>query len=101
MNVAFPRFAFVAGLIFAAATFSSAAPAGVSAEQSQWLAKATRHEKAGWIYLHIEGGPRERGFQHGYLLAREIAEAVRVDRAQWLHDSGLDWSWLVAHTKGF
>ncbi len=74
---------------------------GLTTEQQQWLAQATRHEKAGWIYLHVEGGPRERGFQHGYLLAKEIAETLRVDRAQWLHDSGLEWSWLVANTKGF
>lgn len=33
---------------------------------------AYRYPKGGWIYLHIEGKPYERGFQHGYLLAREI-----------------------------
>ena len=101
MNVAFPRLAFVAGLILSAATVLSAAPDHLSAQQTQWLAKANRHEKAGWIYLHVEGGPRERGFQHGYLLAKEIGEILRVDRAQWLHDSGLDWAWLVKNTKGF
>jgi len=63
----------VAGLL-GAAPLAAAAPAGLSAEQTRWLAKASRHEKAGWTYLHIEGGPRERGFQHGYLLAKEIAE---------------------------
>jgi len=70
-------------------------------QQQQWLAKAQRHDKAGWIYLHIEGGPRERGYQHGYLLAREIAEGLRVTAAQWTHDSSFDWPWLVANTKGF
>jgi hypothetical protein len=29
---------------------------------------------AGWIYLHIEGKPYDRGYQHGYLMAREIPE---------------------------
>jgi hypothetical protein len=38
-------------------------------EQKSWLSKANRHEKNGWIYLHIEGAAKERGFQHGYLLA--------------------------------
>ena len=33
---------------------------------------AYRYPAAGWIYLHIEGQPYERGYQHGYLLAREI-----------------------------
>jgi hypothetical protein len=82
------------------APFASAA-ATLSAEQSQWLAKGHRHEKAGWIYLHVEGGPRERGFQHGYLLAKEIAEAIRVTAAQWEHDSSFDWAWLKQKTNGF
>ena len=45
-------------------------------EQRDWLRRAWRHEKHGWIYLHIEGEPRERGFQHGYLLAKEIAKRL-------------------------
>ena len=35
---------------------------------------AYRYPQAGWIYLHIEGAPYERGYQHGYLMAREIPE---------------------------
>jgi len=35
---------------------------------------AYRYPSAGWIYLHIEGQPYERGYQHGYLMAREIPE---------------------------
>ena len=33
--------------------------------ESEWLAKGYRYDKNGWIYLHIEGGPFERGFQRG------------------------------------
>ena len=35
---------------------------------------AYRYPQAGWIYLHIEGKPYERGYQHGFLMAREIPE---------------------------
>ncbi len=35
---------------------------------------AYRYPAAGWIYLHIEGRPYERGYQHGHLMAREIPE---------------------------
>jgi hypothetical protein len=35
---------------------------------------AYRYPAAGWIYLHIEGKPYERGYQHGYLMAKEIPE---------------------------
>jgi hypothetical protein len=68
-------------------------------EQKAWLARAHRHEKHGWIYLHIEGQPRERGFQHGCLLAAEIREALRVTKAEWEYESGMDWTWLVEKAK--
>ena len=35
---------------------------------------AYRYPSAGWIYLHLEGQPYERGYQHGHLMAREIPE---------------------------
>jgi hypothetical protein len=35
---------------------------------------AYRYPAAGWIYLHIEGQPYDRGYQHGFLMAREIPE---------------------------
>src|SRR5207302_2764556 len=36
-----------------------------------------RFPQAGWIVLHIEGQPYERGYQHGRLLAPEIAGYLR------------------------
>jgi len=72
-----------------------AAQAPLTPEQQAWLSKAKRFERAGWIYLHTEGEPRARGFQHGYLLAKEIAEGLRVTRLGWEHDSAMDWPWLV------
>src|SRR5690349_1961498 len=38
---------------------------------------AYRYPQAGWIVLHIEGEPYERGYQHGRLLAREIADYAK------------------------
>jgi hypothetical protein len=38
---------------------------------------AYRYPQAGWIVLHIEGEPYERGYQHGRLLASEIAAHLR------------------------
>jgi hypothetical protein len=37
-----------------------------------------RYPQAGWIVLHIEGTPYERGFQHGRLMAPEIAGFIRA-----------------------
>jgi hypothetical protein len=36
------------------------------------LAKASREDKNGWIYLHLEGSPADIGYQHGYLIATEM-----------------------------
>jgi hypothetical protein len=68
-------------------------------EQKSWIAKAYRFEKSGWIYLHIEGTPEERGFQHGYLLANEIKEGVRSDAVEWNHETSLEWTWLVKEAR--
>jgi hypothetical protein len=43
----------------------------------QFFGPAYRYPQAGWIVLHVEGEPYERGVQHGRLLAPEIAANVR------------------------
>jgi hypothetical protein len=73
-----------------------AQPAGtLSAEQEALLAKGRLHDKEGWRYLHVEGSPRERGFQHGYLLAADIREGVRIQARVWEYESAMEWDWLV------
>jgi hypothetical protein len=58
-------------------------------EAVQTFGPAYRYPAAGWIYLHIEGQPYERGYQHGHLMAREIPEylercaAVLGDKDHW------------------
>ena len=41
----------------------------------------------GWIFVHLEGSPADIGFQHGFLLAPEIADAQRAIRLMLTHDS--------------
>ncbi len=43
----------------------------------QRVGPAFRYPQAGWIVLHIEGEPYERGVQHGKLLSPEIARHLR------------------------
>lgn len=38
----------------------------------QWCGPAYRFPQQGWIVIHIEGKPYERGYQYGTLLAKEI-----------------------------
>ena len=50
----------------------------VAIDESKLLEKGYRYDKNGWIYLHIEGKPFERGFQRGYLTANEIDEFLKT-----------------------
>src|SRR5438477_12306710 len=83
---------------FSALNCFASAPSPLSAEQQAGLSKAKRFERAGWIYLHTEGEPGARGFQHGYLLAKEIAEGLKLTRIGWEHQSAMEWSWLVGRS---
>ena len=56
--------------------------------------KGYRFERGGWIYVHLEGTPLEIGYQHGYLLAPEIAEAFATVRLEMTHDTGRDWDFF-------
>ena len=67
----------------------------LSQDQQKWLSKANRHEKNGWIYLHIEGSAKERGFQHGYLLSKEIKESIHIFSEIWKYQTAMKWSWYV------
>ncbi|MGF3553705.1 MAG: PQQ-binding-like beta-propeller repeat protein [Thermoplasmatota archaeon] len=39
--------------------------------------KGYRYNIQGWVYLHIEGEPYDRGYQYGYLAANEIIDMIQ------------------------
>jgi hypothetical protein len=86
---------FIAGILLLLALVAPAQTPNLTLDQRSWLAHAKRFERNGWTYLHAEGDAPTRGFQHGYLLAREIAETMRVHRTAWEYRSGVAWTWLV------
>lgn len=45
----------------------------------------------GWTYVHLEGSPSEIGFQHGWLLAAEIVDGLKVQQVEIEHDSERKW----------
>jgi hypothetical protein len=58
---------------------------------------AYRYPTGGWIYVHIEGQPYERGYQHGRLMAYEIGQYV--NRCAWhLNPSAKEHDWESART---
>ncbi len=83
------------GVWVAVCVAQSALAGTLSGEQKQCLAKARRFERHGWIYLHVEGEAKDRGFQHGYLLAPEITEGLRVTRTCWEYATAMTWPWVV------
>jgi len=59
------------------------------------LKKASRAaERAGWIQVHLEGAPSEIGFQHGYLLANEIADNFKAVSTEMAHEEKKDWAFF-------
>ncbi|MBU6400943.1 MAG: hypothetical protein KGS61_11535, partial [Verrucomicrobia bacterium] len=94
----FPKALVSAGPLAVLTITTCLATAAPTAEQRTWLQPAERHTRHGWIYLHIEGPPAQRGFQYGYRLAPEIAESLRAQRRLWEYSSGMDWHWLVARS---
>jgi len=54
-----------------------------------------RFDRNGWIYVHIEGAPYERGFQHGYLVAPELEEIIESMKYLTYWDTGKKWDFFV------
>jgi len=76
---------------FAAAN-PSANPSAIPADAR--LQKAYRFEQGGWTYVHLEGSPADIGFQHGYLLAPEIADALEAIKLFDTHQTQRDWEFF-------
>ncbi|HEX7458882.1 MAG TPA: hypothetical protein VF301_10630, partial [Ginsengibacter sp.] len=56
------------------------------------LAKASRENKNGWVYVHLEGSPSDIGYQHGYLLSDEIDTTLQMMGYFLEHETKKDWA---------
>jgi len=74
-------------------TLSAPLPTPVSRE-TRW-GKGYRFDRDGWVYVHIEGEPHERGYQHGYLVAPELHEILRSLRYLTYWNTGKEWEFFV------
>ncbi len=88
------------GFLVLGLTVSSSLAETQTATQEEVI-KATRYkngyrlDRNGWIYLHIEGTPYERGLQHGYLVASELAEIIQNMKYLTYWDTGKRWDFFV------
>ncbi len=81
--------------LLALAGFAAGAPAKVPGQpDAARLKKAFRKpSRNGWIFVHLEGSPAEIGYQHGFLLAPEIADHFKAVKLTLTHDSK-DWAFF-------
>jgi len=87
--------------VFALGLAIGVSSAGTQATTHKGTTKVTEYEKGyrfdknGWIYVHIEGEPYERGFQHGYLVASELDEILESLKYLTYWNTGKKWDFFV------
>ena len=84
-------------LVVAARQVAHASGTGVATQRGSSdsrLSKAYRFERGGWIYVHLEGVPHDVGYQHGFLLAPEIADAFASVSLNMTHSTQRDWEFF-------
>src|SRR5689334_6557835 len=84
------RTGLIAGVLLMGLAFSL-----ISRETDPRLKKAARSgERGGWIQVHLEGTPAEIGFQHGFLLANEIADNFKAISVEMTHEEKHPWAFF-------
>src|ERR1039458_1775022 len=78
-------------VLFASATFALAKQDATKPDEAR-LKPAHRFERNHWVYVHLEGSPADIGYQHGYLLAPEIADGVNTVRVVTTHNTKREWN---------
>ena len=71
-------FCIICFVLLAACGADAATKAPLTEKEKQWLKRASRTEKNGWIFLHIKGAAFERGFQRGYLTANQVEDFLKT-----------------------
>lgn len=69
-----------------------AVPPRAAAPNAALMKNASRFEQDRWVYVHLEGSPRQIGYQHGYLLAAEIQDAFHAVSFYDTHRTKRDWN---------
>src|SRR6202046_718967 len=81
------------GLVIASSSTVQAQESN-SASSDARLQKAYRFQQGGWTYVHLEGSSSEIGYQHGFLLAPEIADALDAIKLFDTHQTQRDWEFF-------
>ncbi len=93
------RYAALAFLIAAALALTACTPAPDKAESPSSAADprlqaSYREDRGGWAFVHLQGTPREVGFQHGWHLAAEIDDLLKTMAFYFPKAAGKDWAFF-------
>jgi hypothetical protein len=89
-----PSFKFVRGIALMAFLCVACLAETQGGNADPRLQKAYRFQRGGWTYVHLEGSPSDIGFQHGYILAPEIADAFAAIKLFDTHSTQRDWEFF-------
>lgn len=70
------------------------APSSTPSPEAMLAGSSRKPPVSGWTLVHLSGTPAQIGYQHGYLLAPEIADLQKVFLLELTHDNGKDWSFF-------
>lgn len=92
---------YIAGLVFAWLVLIGGSLLLSSASQNDARLKGAYRKPVenGWTYVHLQGSPADIGYQHGYLLAPEIADTMAVVQLEAKHDMQRDWQFFREQAK--
>ncbi|MBI4165732.1 MAG: peptidase C45 [Acidobacteria bacterium] len=82
------------GLAICSSTPAADAKKARAPQRDARLRGAYRFERAGCVYVHLEGASSTLGFRHGYLLAPEIESAFRAVKLGMTHSTKRDWEFF-------
>jgi len=80
--------------LLVATALVTAFTASATAAPDARLQNAYKFNEGGWTYVHLQGAPEQIGFQHGYLLAREIEDNVLVYQVEAPQHAKHQWSFF-------
>jgi len=84
----------LAGLVLITACNNPRSTSKNNFDAANALAKTSRYEKDGWIFVHLEGSPEEIGYQHGYTLASEIIDMRNAMAVMNEDNTGKKWDFF-------
>ncbi len=73
---------------------TAAPPLKVVPGTERMTSQSWSFERDGWTYVHLEGTPREIGYQHGYLLKDAIEDNLQVYAVENQHEVGKSWAYF-------